>query len=207
MLDKTERILVRFSAFMAIIGGIGLIFATLVTCSSIALKMVRRTLDTVLPQYADPVPWAFIRPILGEEELVTYGVGLALFSALPWLMIQRGHIKIDLFQNYFSISLNRFLDLLGDVIFAVIGYLILTRQWFLIFKKTRKSEEPMLVEILQGNFEVVANRLRDSQVSQIIGLPLWPTYITAEICILAFFLVATFCVLRSTNALFLGVRS
>lgn len=202
--DRLEQAFRRFAAFIAILGGLGLIAATLVTCVSIILKMVRRLLDGLFAaSYAGDVPWANIRSILGEEELVTYGVGFALFAALPWVMIEKGHIKIDLFERFFGEWFNRFLDLLGDLSFAIIAYLIFTRQWFLIFKKARRSQEPMLSEVTQGNWAVIGDRLRDTQESQILGLPLWPTYIVAEICVFFFLVVAVFCVVRSARALIL----
>ena len=185
----------------------GLIFATLVTCISILLKLTRRLLDAVLGQVADPATWAFVRPVLGEEELVTYGVGLALFSALPWVMIRKGHIKIDLFEPKFGTRFNALLDLVGDLALTVIAYLILTRQWFLIFKKARRSQDSMTELLLQSDFATALDRLRSAQESQILGIKLWPTYIVAEVCITAFFLVACFCTVRSLRALYHSLRT
>ncbi len=89
LFDRTEALFQRGAAFIAVLGGLGLIFATILTCVSILLKLIRRGLDATLGALYEEVPWAFIRPILGEEELVTWGVGLALFSALPWVMIEK----------------------------------------------------------------------------------------------------------------------
>ena len=187
----------RFAAGLALLGGVGLIVATLVTCASIILKLARRSADSIFGagQVGEALPW--LRPILGEEELVMFAVGFALFAALPWVMIQRGHIKVDLFEPVFGDRLNRVLDLLGDLMFAVIAYLIMTRQWFLIFKKARGSKEPLGNLLLQGDFSEAASRIRSAQESQILGIPLWPTYIVAELCVIAFFCVACFCVIRS----------
>ena len=115
--DRFERTMNRFAAGLALLGGAGLIFATVLTCVSIILKMVRRGADAMFGAswVADTLPW--LRAILGEEELVTFGVGFALFAALPWVMIQRGHIKVDLFEPLFGDRLNRVLALLGDLIF------------------------------------------------------------------------------------------
>ncbi len=199
--DTFERRAEQIFAAVAILGGLGLIFATVVTCVSILLKLLRRGLDAAFGAAYEILPWSFIRPILGEEELVTYGVGLALFTALPWVMIQKGHIKIDLFKARFSDDVNRLLDLIADVTLAVLAYLIMTRQWHLIFKKPRRSQEQMIDEVLSGNWSIFGERLRDTQESQILGIPLWPTYVVAEICVVLFFLAAMFCVLRSARAL------
>ncbi|MBR9863949.1 MAG: TRAP transporter small permease subunit [Rhodobacteraceae bacterium] len=194
--ERTERGMTRLAAGLALLGGLGLIFATLVTCVSILLKLGGRIFDNT----TESLSW--LRPILGEEELVTYGVGFALFAALPWVMIQRGHIKIDLFEPVFGDRFNRVLDLIGDVILAALAYLILTRQWYMLFSKARGSKEPLGNLLLQGDFAAAADRMRTSQESQILGLPLWPTYIVAEICVAVFFVVAVFCVWRRVRALF-----
>lgn len=193
MFDRLEQFLTRASAALAILGGLGLLFATLATCASIFLRLLGRLLEP----FFGVLGWA--SPILGEEELVTYGVGLALFSALPWVMIRKGHIRIDLFESVFGSRFNRGLELLGELSLAAIAWLILTRQWFLIFRPARRREEPMVSEVLSGNWGVIADRLRDSQESQILGLKLWPTYVVAEACVLAFFIIACFCVIRSAR--------
>lgn len=198
--DRIEDTISRAAAGLAIFGGLGLIFATLATCTSIILKLIRRGLDTLFDPavIGQTLPW--LRPILGEEELVTFGVGFALFAALPWAMLRKGHIKIDLFEPVFAPRFNRFLDLLGDIALTTLAWLIMTRQWFLIFKKPRGSKEPVFDLFLQADFAQIVDRIRSSQESQILGLPLWPTYIVAELCIVAFFLVGLFCVWRSARA-------
>lgn len=192
----------RFAASLALLGGAGLIFATLVTCVSILLRLGARLMGGLMgPAWVtDALPW--LHTILGEEELVTYGVGLALFAALPWVMIKRGHIRIDLFAPLFGRYLNRALDLIADTSLAALAYLIMTRQWFLIFAKARRGQEPLLTLLFQGDFTEAADRVRSAQESQILGIPLWPTYIVAEICVIGFFIVACFCVWRSARALF-----
>lgn len=191
----------KLAIALALLGGLGLVFATLATCLSIILKLIRRILDSTAGNFFNSESWSFIRPILGEEELVQYGVGFALFSVLPLVMMRRGHVKIDLFEPFFSKRFNLFLDFLGDLALAIIAYLIMTRQWGLIFKKTRKTQDTLSELFFQGDFSTIAERVRTTQESQILGLPLWPFYIVAEICIIIFFIVAFFCVVRSVKDL------
>lgn len=201
MFERVERITTRFAAALALLGGLGLILATLITCVSILLKLLRRLADSLYDSatVGEALPW--LRPILGEEELVTYGVGFALFAALPWVMIRRGHITIDLFKPLFGERFNRLLDFLGDLLLAALAYLILTRQWYLVFKPARRNQEPMSELLLEGDVTAALSRLNDAEESQILGVPLWPTYIVAELCVAAFLLVALFCVWRSARAL------
>lgn len=199
--ERLDIIVARSSAFVAIAGGLGLLLAIGVTCLSIALKLTRRLLDATLGSLFNSDAWAFIRPILGEEELVQYGVGLALFAALPWVMYARGHVRIDLFKGAFGRRFNRALDLAGDVVFATLAYLILTRQWFQIFRPARRKEEPLTDLLFSSDPMRIFERLRSADESQILGVKIWPLYSIAEICVLMFFIVSLFAIWRSSRAL------
>jgi len=202
MFERIERLVVRLCIWLALIGGTGLIFATILTCISIILKVFRRVIDRIYGAASGPESLAWVRPILGEEELVQLAVGFALFAVLPYVMIRRGHVTIDLFEFYFGRLGNRILELLGDLTLAAIAYLLMSRQWFLIFKKARR-DDPLWGELfVRGDWGEISDRLRDSQESQILGLPLWPTYLVAEFCTIVFFVVAVFCVVRSARKMF-----
>ena len=202
LFDRTERIIIRLAAAMAIIGGAGLIFATVVTCLSILGRVFRRSLDWAFATTSTTEPpWAMIRPILGEEELVALAVGFALYCALPWVTIQRGHIRVDLLSPFFGRRLNQLLDLLADVMLALVAYLLVTRQLFLIFSRPRRGQDPLLHELIDGNWPILAERLRDNQESQVLGIALWPTYIVAEVCAVLFLAAALVCVWRSARIL------
>lgn len=206
MFDRVERVVTKCAAGLALLGGLGLIFATAITCVSILLKLVRRIADSFLESavVGETAPW--LRSVLGEEELVTYGVGFALFAALPWVMIKRGHIRVDLFEPVFGARFNKVLDLLSDVLLAALAYLILTRQWFLIFKPARRGEDSLQELLITADLGEALGRLNNAEESQILGVPLWPTYIVAEFCIAAFLIAAVFCIWRSARAL-VGTKS
>ena len=201
-MDRVGRWLSAMAAGLALIGGLGLIFAIVVTCVSIILKVTRRALNSIIPDFANVDGYTWLRPVLGEEELVQYAVGIALFSALPWVMLKRGHIRIDIFEPVFGKVFNRILDFVADFSLMTVAYLILTRQWFLIFKKARRSQEPMMDLILAGDFAGALGRLRVNPESQILSLKLWPFYVIAEVCVLLFLLVAIYCTVRSFFAIF-----
>ena len=198
MFDRLDHIIQRTCIWVAVIGGMGLIGATLLTCCSILLKLARRGMGNI---GWTPEPLAWVRPILGEEELVQYGVAFALFAALPYVMYSKGHIKVDLFANAFGPRLNRVLDLVGDAILATLAYLLFTRQWTLLFSQARGDDPLWVTALFTGNWVEIADRLRDRQESQILGLKLWPTYLIAELLTALFLIVAVFCVVRSARAL------
>ncbi|SEW09694.1 Tripartite ATP-independent transporter, DctQ component [Cognatiyoonia koreensis] len=198
---RLERLIDRLCAGVAILGGLGLVFATVVTCVSICGKLVRRGIDGIFGASNAPEVLDWINPILGEEELVQFGVGFALFAALPYVMWHRGHIKVDLFERFFSSRVNQVLDLIGDILLFLIAYLLMTRQWFLIFKPARR-DDPLWGELfVTGRWAEIWDRLRDSQESQIIGIKLWPTYVVAETLTVIFFVVALACVCRGFGRL------
>ena len=199
--QKLDRLTSRICAFTAILGGVGLIFAILVTCVSIVLKLVRRSLDGTLGHIMTSDAWAFIRPILGEEELVKYGVGLALFAALPWAAYNRVHVRVDLLEPMLGKGVNRTLDLIGDLLFAAFAYLVLTRQWYKIFSKPRRGRETELDLLFLGDLAGFWSRLRTADETQILAIKFWPLYSVAEFFVLIFLIVTIFCVYRSTRAL------
>ncbi|MEL6959774.1 MAG: TRAP transporter small permease subunit [Pseudomonadota bacterium] len=145
MFDRLDHVVRRLCIFVAVAGGLGLLAATLVTCISIALKLARRAMEAI-GFTPDNLSW--VRPILGEEELVQYAVGLALFAALPYVMYARGHITVDLFQKRFGVRLNQVLDLVGDVSLLVLAWLMFSRQWTLLFKPARRDDPPWVEAFL-----------------------------------------------------------
>ncbi len=205
-IERVGRWLTAATGVFAVIGGLGLLFAIAITCISILLKVTRRILDFTLSEVANPEIWAGIKPILGEEELVQYAVGTALFSALPWVMMKRGHVRIDIFEPLFSGLLNRVLNLLADLSLLAVSYMILTRQWYLLFKKARRSQEPMPDLIWSGDWQGALGRLRVQPESQILSMKLWPFYAFAELCIAFFMLVALYCTVQSLLRLFDGAE-
>lgn len=205
LLNRLGRLLDRgitgLAKGLALLGGMGLIFAILVTSLSVLLKVSRRVLNALIPDFATAEGFGWLKPVLGEEELVQYAVGIALFSALPWVMLKRGHIRIDIFEPLFGKVANRILDFLADAALLSLAYLILTRQWFLIFKKARRSQEPLVDLLAAGDWTAALGRLRVNPESQILGLKLWPFYVFAEVCVLLFVLVALYCTVRSLIAI------
>ena len=201
MLAAIEKTIAQIVRFVAILGGAGLLFAIAITCLSIIGRLCHRLLDAMLGANFNLPILSDIGPILGEEELVRYAVGFALFAALPWLTLQKGHITVDLFKPIFNNTINRLLDLLGNVFFAVIVYLIMTQQWFLIFRKTRGEQDTLLQQLLSGDWAGIMSLIRIRDESQILGLKLLPFYAVAEFCVILLFIVSVFCILRAAGEL------
>ena len=196
MLNAVERKMEALVRIVALLGGAGFLVAILVTCLSIAGKILRRILNTLVGAEFDPTYLSWARPILGEEELVQYAVGIGLFAALPWVTMQRGHITVDLLKNRFSKTVNSALDLIGSVTFSVVIYMIMTQQWFLVFKKTPHAQSSLFELLYKGNWGEFASRVRTMDESQILGMKLWPIHTIAELCVILLFAVSVLCVFR-----------
>ena len=196
-----ENLLHKLTAGLAFMGGLGLLFAAFTTCLSILMKLARQGIDALAgaAYAAENIPW--LRSILGEEELVSIAVGFALYTALPWVMLRRGHICVDLFAPLFGKRGNRVLDLIADIALTIIAYLILTRQWFLLVHKPRGGRAGFWESLFEQGPDSALLLLRNAQQSQVLGLPLWPTYLIAQSCTFILFLVSCFCVLRSIRTL------
>lgn len=200
MFAAIEKAITRFTRLVAIIGGAGLLFAVFITCLSIIGKLCRRLISLLTDTDSDVLP-AWIGPILGEEELVQYAVGFALFTALPWLTLRCGHITVDLLKPFFGRISNLLLDFLGQLFLAGIIYLVMTQQWFLIFYKTRRGQDSLPQLLFDGNWTAIGERLQSGSESQILGLKLLPIYTVAELCVILWFIVSVFCLLASARSL------
>lgn len=122
------------------------------------------------------INWA--GPVPGDFELVEIGVGFAVFCALPWCHLNRGHARVDLFQPMLGGRLNRLIDVLADLVMLGAAVLIAWRLW-----------EGMLDKRAYG------------ETTFILQLPLWQAYAACVLGAAAFVLVAAFAIWRSIRAL------
>ncbi len=123
-----HKVMMGLARTLAIIGGIVLSFLILLTCISILGRLLNglfhgEFMNSVAPGFAE---WALglgIGPVNGDFELVEAGVAFAIFCFLPLCQITAGHASVDILANSFSKSVNRFLRMVTEVVFA--GVLIL----------------------------------------------------------------------------------
>ena len=106
---KVGRIVEKIARLMALAGGLVLVAITVITCVSI----VGRALI-----------FAGLGPLPGDFELVEAGVGFAVFAFLPWCQINRGHASVDIFTNFLPESVNRWIDLVAEIVMAIAVFVI-----------------------------------------------------------------------------------
>lgn len=123
-----HKVMMGLARTLAIIGGIVLSALILLTCISILGRLLNGLfhgdfMQSVAPGFAE---WALglgIGPVNGDFELVEAGVAFAIFCFLPLCQITAGHASVDILANSFSKTVNRFLRMVTEVVFA--GVLIL----------------------------------------------------------------------------------
>lgn len=93
----------------AVIGGLVLLGMMLMTVVSVT----RRTL--------------FGAPIPGDFEMVELGSAIAVFCFLPWCQITGGNVLVDFFTMRSGARTNHLLEALGDLVYLLVGALILWR--------------------------------------------------------------------------------
>jgi TRAP-type C4-dicarboxylate transport system permease small subunit len=93
--------------------------------------------------------WLIGTSISGDIELVQIATALAVFSFLPLCQSHRGNIMVDTFTNKLPLRVQRSLDALWDVVYAVVMGVIAWR-------------------LAVGAFDT----LRSNTVSMMLGLPI-----------------------------------
>ncbi|MEO3998249.1 TRAP transporter small permease [Mesorhizobium sp. CAU 1732] len=121
----------RLARALAIVGGLVLVFITLLTVVSITGR-------------------AFVRhglgPIPGDFELVEALTAFAVFSFLPWCQVTRSHATVDVFTSFFSDRVNRVIDLVTEILMTVIIVLIAWRLWYGMWDKIRYNEVTFILQ-------------------------------------------------------------
>lgn len=123
-----------------------------------------------------------LNQIPGDFELVEYGVGFVIFSFLPWTQYARGHARVDLFTHNMGRLGNLIADLAADLLLFAIAIIITWRLWLGMLDKQSYGETTFILQF-----------------------PIWYAYLAGLFGMVAFVLVALFCVLRSLRA-FRGIE-
>tara|TARA_R100000750_G_scaffold62775_2_gene57933 strand:- start:287 stop:880 length:594 start_codon:yes stop_codon:yes gene_type:complete len=119
-----HRIVLGLARIMALMGGVVLILLVLITCISILGRVVNTALHSALMMSVAPglATWlidAGVGAIRGSYELVEAGMAFCIFAFIPFCQVTMGHASVDIFTNALPTRVNRLLELLISVLFAV----------------------------------------------------------------------------------------
>jgi hypothetical protein len=137
--------------FMAVLGGIVLTLLILLTCVSIAGRLLNGFLHGDLMQGIAPglATWLIelgVGPVNGDFELVESGVAFAIFAFIPLCQITSGHASVDILTNAFPAGVNRFLRMVIDIVFAAVLILIAWKLYDGMVSKMRYGETTFLLQ-------------------------------------------------------------
>lgn len=122
----------RLSRLMAYLGGLMLTALIGMTCVSIAGRSLNGFMGA--------------GPITGDFELVEAGVAFAIFAFLPLCQITGGHATVDVFTSRLSPRVDRILQMVIDLLFAVVLVVIAVQLFAGLQSKLRSGQTSFLIE-------------------------------------------------------------
>ncbi|APG45515.1 TRAP transporter small permease [Phaeobacter porticola] len=146
-----HKLMMGLARTMAIVGGIVLSLLILLTCLSIAGRLLNGALHGAMMQGLAPElsEWLIaigVGPINGDFEVVEAGVAFAIFAFLPLCQITAGHASVDIVTNSFSRGVKRFLRMVTEIVFAAVLVLIAVRLGAGALSKLQNGETSFLLE-------------------------------------------------------------
>ncbi len=132
LLARTGRGVEKLALYVAILGGLGLVFITLITLANV----VGRAL----------VPFG-LTSVRGQIELVQAGTAFAICAFLPWAHLKRGHASVAIFTDMLGVRTNRVIDLVGDVVLFALAWLITWQHTLGMFDKQAFGETTFLLRL------------------------------------------------------------
>ncbi len=153
-----HKFFLNLSRMMAAIGGIVLSALILLTCLSIAGRLLNTLFhgplfQTVLPKFSE---WAIaigVGPVNGDFEIVEAGIAFAIFAFLPICQITAGHAKVDIFTAHLPERADRLLRCIIEIVFAL-----------------------ALITIAMQLHEGMQSKMRSGQTTFLLQFPLWWSY-------------------------------
>lgn len=135
--DESEvgRLVHGLAKWMAVAGGAVLIFVIVIMIASITGRALI---------------WAGLRPIPGDYELVSAGMGFAVFAFMPWAHLQRGHATVALVTDAFGPQTNRIILVVTDIMMLAAASFIAWRLYFGMMDKFAYSETTLLLRMPLG---------------------------------------------------------
>jgi TRAP-type C4-dicarboxylate transport system permease small subunit len=129
------RLVSRLAQGMAVAGGLALVaMVVLMTASVIGRALI----------------FAGLKPILGDYELVSIGMGFAVFAFLPWVHLERGHAMVTILTDSLPKAFNRWLLVTTDLIMLLVSAFLAWRQYDGTLDKLRYGETTLLLGIPLG---------------------------------------------------------
>lgn len=143
--------MMKLARTMAALGGIVLSLLIVLTCLSIAGRLLNGVfhsdlMESIAPGFSHWMIEIGIGPINGDFELVEAGVAFAIFAFIPLCQITAGHASVDILANGFPARVNRFLRMVTEIVFAAVLVLIAVRLGDGMLSKLKNGETSFLLQ-------------------------------------------------------------
>lgn len=146
-----QQFMNSLARYMAIIGGVILTLLVLLTCVSVLGRTLNSVFhsgfaQTILGDFAQTILDTGIGPVLGDFELVEAGIAFAIFSFIPLCQISGAHASVDIFTSALPVRINRFIQMVVEILFAAVLILIAWRLYEGMSSKMRYQETTFLLQ-------------------------------------------------------------
>lgn len=145
------KLMLSLARALAIVGGSVLVALILLTCASIAGRLLNGLfhsdmVESALPGLSARMLALGIGPINGDFEVTEAGIAFAIFCFLPLCQITAGHASVDILTNGFSAAANRVLRAVIETVFAGVLILIAWRLMDGMLSKRAYGETTFLLQ-------------------------------------------------------------
>lgn len=148
---QIHRIMMFLARFMAILGGLVLSALVILTCVSVLGRGMNTFLhwdviQNAMPGLAERLLDTGVGPVLGDFELVEAGIAFSIFAFIPLCQITAGHASVDIFTSKFPLRVNRFIQMIVEIIFAAVLIVIAWRLYAGMMSKMGYNETTFLLQ-------------------------------------------------------------
>ena len=180
---RVGRVLEAVCRLLAIVGGLVLVGAALVTVASIIGRFFL---------------FAGLGPVRGDFELVETACAIAIFAFLPWCQLNRGHVTVDVVVDRMPARAKAVFGLIGDLAVAVVSGLIFWRLYLGFAEKFPYGSETFRTALGMGVKPYYPETTYELQ------LPVWIPFGLSTIGAALFFVVSLYTVWRALNWVLTG---
>lgn len=135
---------------MAMAGGLVLTALILLICLSVTGRALNTLLHSdaavaLLGDFTETLLATGVGPILGDFELVEAGVAFAIFAFIPFCQITGAHATVDIFTAGLSVRINRLIQMIVDIVFAIVLIVIAVQLYEGMLSKIQFRETTFLL--------------------------------------------------------------
>lgn len=94
--------------------------------------------------------YVFRNPLMGGFEMIEIGMGLIVFTALPWMVRKSGNIQVTILSDRFPPALKRLTDFIGQILGAGLMAFIAWRVWLQGNRLLTYNEVTMELRVPKG---------------------------------------------------------